>query len=456
MDFKDFLRHGRFFDDNAFDLHLHSTASDGSLTPEELASEVVANRLTAVALTDHDTLDGTAAFREILRELAPGITVLTGVELSITAAFPGACQVPPTDDIRDEEVHLLAYFDAAGAANFKPFLEAQRQNRVRRNREIIQKLNLLGYDITLEELYAGDPEFKSVRGRVHIAKLLVGKGHGASIDENFRNLMLPGRPAYVPRQKVTFEIALEAVREAGGLAVLAHPHEYGWLDDSRLMDGSLEAFLKIQSLARRGLDGLEVWHGDASPEQQAYLRMLAASFGLFPTGGSDYHGTHRPRTMFTPGRIADRPAVPVVAAGFERDGKILLARRPDAKKMGGLFEFPGGKLEPGETLFQALRRELSEELTFNFDLDLYLKDYAANAPSDGVDPLPDLVRLYRYEAFDLGLAYWRLPVSPDAEIGTREHSAIGFYSLDEAAALPSLPADAKILAKLKGTLADPS
>lgn len=455
FDFKSFLNQGVFLKDNAFDLHMHSTASDGSLTPEDLAKEAVMNRLTAVALTDHDTMEGVDRFHKTLKALAPETVVLMGVELSITATFPGRKQVPPTPEPRDEEVHLLAYFDPEGAARFKPFLARERQNRVTRNRQIISKLNLLGYDITLDELYAGDPEFKSVRGRVHIAKLLLGKGYGNSIDENFRTLMLPGRPAYVPRQKVTFETALDAVHAVGGLAVLAHPHEYGWLDDTRLMDGALEGYLKIQDLARRGLDGLEVWHGDATAPQQAYLRMLARAFHLFPTGGSDYHGSHRPRKMFTPGRIEQRKAVPVVAAGFERDGKILLARRPDDKQMAGLFEFPGGKLEPGETLFQALKRELTEELTFNFDLETYFKDFAVTAPSDDVEPLPDWVRLYRYPSFDLGLAYWRLPVTDEMEIGTQEHSAIGFYTLTETESLPSLPADAQIFAKLKEVLSDP-
>ncbi len=262
------------------DLHLHSTCSDGSETPEQLVRRARRLGLTALSLTDHDTLAGTGAFLAACRE--QGLVGLPGVELSLDVAQEGGT------------LHLLGYGIDPAHPGLGAALARVRAGRETRNRRILEALGALG--LALDEAavqgFAGD----TVVGRVHIAQALAARGHVASVAEAFDRYLAKGRPAYVNRYRLTAEEALGLIRAAGGAAVLAHP--FTWRrDEARLEDG-------LRSLARAGLAGLEAYHSDHTPEQTVTLLRLANRLGLLTTGGSDFHGRAKPDVELGRGRGA--------------------------------------------------------------------------------------------------------------------------------------------------------
>ena len=242
------------------DLHSHTTASDGTLSPAALLEAAAAAGVTVLSITDHDTTAGYLEARS-----APGareLDLVPGVEISAMS------------DGRD--VHMLGYFIDPAAAELLRFLEGQRLDRVRRVREMAERLAALGCPIDVQPVLDGAARGRSV-GRPQIALALLHAGHVRTRDEAFDRFLQHGAPAYVPRRGAPPEQVISAIHEAGGLASLAHPGVTG-RDDL------------IDRLAAAGLDAIEVRHADHEAVVEQRYRDVAARLNLLVTGGSDFHG----------------------------------------------------------------------------------------------------------------------------------------------------------------------
>lgn len=246
------------------DFHLHSTHSDGRKTPAELAAIAHRNGLRVMALTDHDSLQGMAEMRAALAQY-PEIMLVPGVELST--------------DTPGDEIHILGYWVDERDPHFQAELRRFREGRVGRGRAMVEKLAALGMHISWERVQeiAGEAAI----GRPHVARALVEAGYVASTDEAFERYLGRNGPAYAEREKMTPAEAVQLIRDAGGLAVVAHP--------TYIADMERE----IAALAPLGLTGMEVYYRRYTPEQVENLRRLADRLGLFPLGGSDYHAMDR-------------------------------------------------------------------------------------------------------------------------------------------------------------------
>lgn len=254
------------------DLHSHSDCSDGSKTPEDLVDHAVQQGLSVLALTDHDTTSGHARFRARANER--GLVPVCGVEVSCTWD-EGVC-------------HLLGLGVAHEHPALEPALREIRGGRARRNERIVERLNDLGYAITMDEVLAeaGDPE---VVARPHFAAVLVNKGLVANYQMVFDTLLAKGSAAYVDRFRLDPEEAVELVLQAGGKPVIAHP--------TSLLLSHDDLAARLRQLKDHGLWGLEAWYTGFTDEQVAQFRELAAQLGLVCTMGSDYHGTPKPHVI---------------------------------------------------------------------------------------------------------------------------------------------------------------
>jgi mutator protein MutT len=342
------------------DLHLHSAASDGTDAPAALAARAVAGGLAAFALTDHDTLSGIPAVQEALARLGPpaeGVRFVPGIEISLQ---------------EEREIHLLGLFPLGGQEGLEPFLEEQRRLRDQRNAAMLEALRALRLPVTREDL---EGEGAGVLGRLHMARLLVRRGLVASVEEAFDRNLGYGRPGYVERERPGAAQGCFAIRAAGGVPVLAHPALYGWLEDPE-RDAGVPARLlrRLGEMKSAGLAGVETQHGEATDGQVAVVAEAARRLGLIASRGSDFHGANKEgvpmyasgteRAWPPEGRL---PRMEVTAAVVLRPGgvegtEVLLARRSGNRSLAGLWEFPGGKVEPGEAAEACLVRELREEL----------------------------------------------------------------------------------------------
>jgi len=247
------------------DLHIHTTASDGALTPSQVVRLATGLRLEAIAVTDHDTIDGVAeAVNEGERQ---ELEVVTGIEISANS--------------KHGSLHLLGYFVETERGNLKEKLLRLKQARSERNPRIIQKLNDLGLRITYQEVVqrSGGGQV----GRPHFAQVLVDKGYVGSIDEAFARYLAQGAPAYVDKYRFEVKEAIEMVLRAGGVPILAHPFTVD------LLPADLESL--VTELARNGLKGIEAYYPDHTPEQIVHYENLASRLNLIKTGGSDFHGS---------------------------------------------------------------------------------------------------------------------------------------------------------------------
>ncbi|NOY23136.1 MAG: PHP domain-containing protein [Acidobacteria bacterium] len=251
------------------DLHTHSTASDGSYSPEKLPFLAIHAGLSAIALTDHDTVDGLAPFLTACKKA--GVEGVGGIEISSRWHFSG-------------EVHVLGYFVNPGDAEFRKRLEYLQQAREDRNALMIRKLQSLGIDVTLEEwqMLAGG----EIVGRPHLAHLLIKKGVCRDMREAFGKYIGTDGVAFVPKEKLTSVEAVRFLREFSVAPVLAHP---GLL---KLDTDTLLRFL--MELKDNGLVGVECTHSDHDGKTTRKLLELAIRLELAPTGGSDFHGTPKP------------------------------------------------------------------------------------------------------------------------------------------------------------------
>lgn len=248
------------------DLHTHSNASDGDLSPQELFSKALSCGISSIALTDHDTLSGISYFLESGH--APGLEVVPGIEISA--------------EYEHGMLHILGYF-ARLPEGLEEELEEVQEARRRRIPRIIEKLNYLGIMITQGDVMPASPTAQL--GRPHVARAMLKKGYVRSLDEAFREYIGKGRKAYVPKEKMPWEKALSLITRYRGLTVLAHPYTLG-LDN----DG-LAAF--VSRLKDAGLAGIEINYPEHSPEQISFYSYLASKSGLIVTGGTDFHGPGR-------------------------------------------------------------------------------------------------------------------------------------------------------------------
>ena len=241
------------------DLHLHSTASDGTTTPEAVVAAAVHAGLRALALTDHDTVEG-IAFAQTAANAA-GIELVAGVELS---AYEG-----------EQEVHILG-LHLADLAEMRRSLEVFRDARRQRAVDIVKKLNDLGVRITFDDVITVAGE--AAIGRPHVARAMVENGWAMDLRDAFDRYLGAGRPAYLDKRRIGIAEAIDLVHRCGGIAVLAHPGP----------DGNLA---RISAMAAMGIDGVEVIHPSHSAEDRARLLALTTHLGLVPSGGSDSHGS---------------------------------------------------------------------------------------------------------------------------------------------------------------------
>jgi len=242
------------------DLHLHTTASDGTLSPPELVFRARAARLSTIAITDHDTTAGARAARAAARDA--GLDLIPGVEIS------------SVDGGRD--IHMLAYFIDPDSPALLAFLDAQRAERLRRLAAMGDRLASLGCTIDIAPILDAARAGRSV-GRPQLADALVRGGHAASRDEAFSKFLEFGAPAFVPRSGATPFDVIRVVHGAGGVVSMAHP-------------GLTRRDDLIPALADAGLDALEARHSDHDEATEARYRALASALGLVATAGSDYHG----------------------------------------------------------------------------------------------------------------------------------------------------------------------
>jgi 3',5'-nucleoside bisphosphate phosphatase len=261
------------------DLHSHSTMSDGTDTPSRVVQLAGEAGLSALALTDHDTLDHVPEARAAAD--ARALRLVPGCEISCELAG----RAPGT-------MHLLVFFVDDTPGELRHRLTALQEARNERNVQIVEALNEHGVPITIEAVQA--QAGPGSVGRPHIARVLMEAGHVASIQEAFDVWLGKGCPAYFERDRLAPEDAIELTHASGGVCAIAHPGSLGLADDD------LDAF--AGELAATGLDGLECEYGAYLAEERAPFHELARRHGLAPTGGSDYHGDNKPGLSVGTGR----------------------------------------------------------------------------------------------------------------------------------------------------------
>ena len=277
------------------DLHLHTTASDGRLSPRELVRLVADRGLKQVSISDHDTTEGLAeAFQEAQEHT--GLRIIPGIELST--------------DIPGDEIHMLGYFIQYHEEPFQEILRRFRRGRVDRAREMVEKLVALGIELEWERVQeiAGD----GAVGRPHIALALVEKGYCKEPKDAFPEYLGRNGVAYVERHKMTPTEAIQMLIKVGGVPVLAHP---AYLAD-------LEA--NMPELKAAGLLGMEVYYAKFTPDKIEYLKDLATEYDLIPCGGSDFHGLGNTDEAF-PGTMG--PPLSTVERLEEAAQKLVLSNR---------------------------------------------------------------------------------------------------------------------------------
>jgi len=254
--------------DNVIDLHTHTLYSDGSVSPEELVAMASRAGARAIAITDHDTVDGLAEGRETAERL--GIEFVSGIEIS-------AEHEPGT-------MHILGYYIDDQSLILQSKLAELRIARKERNPKIASRLQSLGFDIDYDEVIktAGS----EVVGRPHFAQVMVNKGYAQSMQDAFTRFLAKGAPAFVDKRRLSPADSINLIHSAGGIAVLAHPYQ--------LKPLSIEGQERlIGELAARGLDGVEALYSRHSQEQTEAYSRIAARHGLLVTGGSDFHGSYK-------------------------------------------------------------------------------------------------------------------------------------------------------------------
>lgn len=253
------------------DLHTHTNASDGTYTPEELIDYAATKGLSAIAITDHDTING------ISRAVAqakkhPGLEVIPGIEYSTNS------------DICKSDIHILGYYINPDDQTFTSELKHIVESRIGRNDKLLAKLQKAGMNITKEDVTATSDD--GVITRAHFAKALQNAGIVNRMSHAFDRYLGDGKPFHIEREKVTQQMAIEMIRKNGGVPVLAHPVLYG-LNLKKLNT-------LIEELIGYGLQGIEGIYTTYKTHETQYIERMAKEHNLIVTGGSDFHGGHKP------------------------------------------------------------------------------------------------------------------------------------------------------------------
>jgi len=286
------------------DLHTHTTASDGRLTPRQLIDHAGEVGLCAVAVTDHDTVDGIAEARRYACEV--GMPFIPGIEISAEYSATGT-------------MHILGYFIDESTRSFSDALAFLKESRKKRNPQIIERLNHYGVDITMEDVRheAGSDQI----GRPHVARAIVRKGYASSIADAFERYVKKGAPCYVNKERFLPERAIELIRKAGGIPVLAHPKTLN-------IDFGQELPRLLARLQEMGLMGVEAYYYSHSPSEEEYFLRLSRKLDIIATGGSDFHGDNKPKVALGRGsgslRVPRRAYELLVEAKQRMDGRIGL------------------------------------------------------------------------------------------------------------------------------------
>ena len=252
------------------DLHSHTDQSDGTFTAAELVAEATRIGLKALAITDHDTMGG--YYQAV--PFAAGCRIETDLRHRAFDEVPGRVRSPP---------RLLSEATAR-QPEFREWLAFLLESRRDRNRRLIQKLVSLGIPITLEEVEAYG---KTLTARPHFARVLIDKGFAKDMQDAFDQYLDESSRGYVQRHDIPIQEAIDRIRDAGGVSSLAHP--------VRVAKNNWDTLARyVEELAGTGLNAIEVYHSDHSPENVAYYKSLAERFGLGMTGGSDFHGGNKP------------------------------------------------------------------------------------------------------------------------------------------------------------------
>ncbi len=256
------------------DLHIHSTASDGTLTPPEIIEMASRIGLEAISITDHDTLEGT---RLALQSPIPShLKFITGVEMSASG---------PPGNLMKGGLHILGYGIDPDDPPLQQMLDKFKKIREKRTAHILERLNALGISLTMEQVVAevGD----ATAGRPHVANAMIRAGLATDINDAFDRYLGVDRPAYVGKERISCRQAFELIHGAGGVPVLAHPYFVKCRDAE-----TLKAL--VGQLRDMGLKGVEVYYPRHTLEATAQYLELAKEFNLLVTGGSDFHGEVTP------------------------------------------------------------------------------------------------------------------------------------------------------------------
>ena len=271
-----------YSNNRGIDLHIHSTASDGTYSPKEILTLAKRQNLAVIAITDHDTIDGSK--EALAADIPPDLKLITGIEISAAS---------PSSFFCSGSFHILGYSFRLDDPLLNQTLSKLQLARKNRNPAIVKLLNDLGIKISIQEVaeFAGDGQ----TGRPHIARLMMEKGFVGSIDEAFDKYLGKGKPAYVDKYRIECSKVIEIIIGAGGVPVLAHP--------AFTEIGSGREFEKlIVELKEMGLKGIEAYYSEHTEEQISYYLKLAKKHELLITGGTDFHGSLKPGVNMGCGR----------------------------------------------------------------------------------------------------------------------------------------------------------
>ncbi|MCG2755589.1 MAG: PHP domain-containing protein [Desulfobacteraceae bacterium] len=264
------------------DLHIHSTASDGTFSPPEIISLAHSLNMGAIAITDHDTIDGSK--EAFTLDIPPSLKLLAGVEISVSSnpslSYAGS-------------FHMLGYSIRLDDPVLNRTLDMLQDARRNRNPRIVKLLNKIGINFSLKDV--ADEFSEGQLGRPHIAQLMVKRGFVKSINEAFDKYLGTGRPAYVDKYRLDCGQAIEIILAAGGIPVLAHPFFLQIENKDRFEN-------LIVNLKEMGLKGIEAYYPEHSPDLTAFYAEVANRYGLLITGGTDFHGSIKPDVKMGSGR----------------------------------------------------------------------------------------------------------------------------------------------------------
>ncbi|MCP3888235.1 MAG: PHP domain-containing protein [Desulfobulbaceae bacterium] len=265
----------------SIDLHIHTTMSDGTMSPAEVVKFASQKGLKAIAITDHDTASGVDEAKKTGGTV--GVEVISGIELSVKN--------------RGVNIHLLGYLFDENNSALQQALTTVQKGRAERNLKIIDKLRKMGLEVSFAEIESISGP--GLMGRPHIAKLLVEKGYVKSMDEAFEKYLGVKGSGYVSRFVFQISEAIQLIKNAGGLAVLAHPYNL------QQIDGGFHCF--VAEMVKEGLDGIEAYYPTHSKKFRKELLQLARKESIIVTGGSDYHGSIRLGTTLAGGKNVSVP-----------------------------------------------------------------------------------------------------------------------------------------------------